>query len=314
LYLWQIRQFPNELQDRLITIVLRCLLILAILPPLTATAQPEKSADSSDTKASPSDFFQKAVAAVHARKSIQARLVEQVTISDQPIRLTGRYLSMGNKLRLELNVKLGGDAEGSLLEVSDGDILWSETIIADARQVTLRNLKQIAAALAEQAPESTATWEVELGLGGLTGLLSSIDRNMTFDQMREDGDGAKRFVIVQAKWKPEVAEQFQRGKDQPFPPYVPDLLRIYFHPETLFPHRFLYLKRNPEKKSYRPLVRLEFQDVELDQAIDETAFQFTQPTDIVPDDITQQYIDQLLRRNVTTDKESQPAAADAKPR
>jgi hypothetical protein len=117
---------------------------------------------------------------------------------------------------------------------------------------------------------------------------------MEFDQLREE----REFVIVQGNWKPEVAAKWQRGKDQPLPSYVPDLLRIYFHAETLFPHRFLYLKRMPEKKTYRSLVRLEFQQVKLDEDVDESAFQFTQPTDIVPDDVTQQYIDQLTQQNV----------------
>lgn len=302
MYLWQIRQFPNERQNPLNGNLLCRLPILFML--LVFTGFP--IADSQAADAEPADqsaaqaYFDQAVKKLAAHQTIQAKLVEQVTISDQPIRLIGRYVGQANKLRLELAVKLTGDVEGSLLEVSDGEILWNQTVIAETK-VTLRNLKQIAAAMAEQPSSESTSWDVELGLGGISGLMSSLQRTMDFEQQREETQGGIDFVIVQGKWKPEFTEKWQRTKDQPLPSYVPDLLRIYFNAETLFPQRFLYLKKNPEKQTYRPLVRLEFQDVQLDGAVEASEFEFTPPEDLVPEDVTQQYIDQLTRKNTPPD-------------
>lgn len=302
MYLWQIRQFPNERQNPLNGNLLCRLPILFML--LVFTGFP--IADSQAADAEPGDqstaqaYFDQAVKKLATHQTIQAKLVEQVTISDQPIRLIGRYVGQANKLRLELAVKLTGDVEGSLLEVSDGEILWNQTVIAETK-VTLRNLKQIAAALAEQPSSESTSWDVELGLGGISGLMSSLQRTMDFEQQREETQGGIDFVIVQGKWKPEFTEKWQRTKDQPLPSYVPDLLRIYFNAETLFPQRFLYLKKNPEKQTYRPLVRLEFQDVQLDGAVEASEFEFTPPEDLVPEDVTQQYIDQLTRKNAPPD-------------
>jgi hypothetical protein len=317
LYLWQIRQFPTEPQDRPVRNLRRifsALAILAMLPLVIAAANddgPEKSADSAASASNAArEFFQEALGRLKSRRSVQAQLSEQVSINDQPLRLTGKYASEGNKVRLELSVNLGGDAKGTLLEVSDGDILWNETIIAESRQVTLRNLKQIAAALAKQPPETAS--RLELGFGGLTGLMSSLDRTMEFDQLRESTEGDRRFVVVQGNWKAEFAESLKTNKEQPLPSYVPDSVRIYFDPETRFPHRFVYLKRHEEQKTLGPLVRLEFQDVKLDAPVDEAAFQFEQPTDIVPEDITQQYIDQLTRKPAKPDESAAPAEAKQK--
>lgn len=314
MHLWQIRQFPNERQnspDWHPQHMAPKLLILSIVAFWQFALIGAAAEDGPSGELSAQQFFDKALTTLNSHRSIQALLVEQVSISDQPIRLTGRYISQGNQLRLELSVKLSGGAEGSLLEVSDGDNLWNQTVIADTKQVTLRNLKQIAAAVGSQP--SSPPGAVELGMGGMTGLMSSLQRTMDFEQRRDDNRGETPFVIVQGKWKPEFTEKWQKSPDQPLPSYVPDVLRIYFHAETLFPHRFLYLKRNPEKQKYQPLVQLEFQDLTLDADVDPAEFEFSPPEDLVPEDVTQQYIEQWTKLNATPKNDETPAAEPTSP-
>lgn len=211
--------------------------------------------------------------------------------------MTGRYLEQGEKSRLELHVRLPGESQGSLLEVSDGDLLWSETTFGENKRVTLRDLKQIAAALAEQSSAAAAPGPLELGLGGLNGLMQSLQKTMQFDQLREDNKGNEATVILQGTWKSDFASQWRKNPDDPLPAYIPDMLRIYFDAETQFPRRLVYLKRNPEKGTHHPIVRLEFQDVKFTDITDEDEFRYTPPEGLVPDDITQPYIEQLKRRN-----------------
>jgi hypothetical protein len=270
----------------------------------TGQEPPADAAAASASDPAAQTTFQQALVALAERRTIEATLLESVTINDQPIKMAGRYLYANGKSRLELQVKLTGDAEGSLLEVVDGDVLWNQTTIGETRQVTLRNLKQISAVLAELPPQ-TATNGLDLGLGGLPGLLRSLERTMSFEQRREEGE----FIILQGQWNPEFLANWQNAESKELPPYVPDVLRVYLDAETLFPRRFLYLKRIPGKDSLKPFVRLEFHDVKLDGDIDDAEFEFTPPEDIVPDDVTTVYIDQLKRRAGVTDSPPKTEAA-----
>lgn len=311
MHLWQIRQFPANRQYLRIWQIALILPILSsgLVSPQFACGQAEKDQPAAETAAASKHdaqpLFEKAVAAIQSFKSVQATLIEQVFIGDLPMRMPGRYVSRGEQVRLELQVRLGGNAHGSLLEVSDGDILWSLTEIAGNKQVTLRNLKQIQAAVTEQ-PLAT-TWKTELGLGGLPGLMNSLNRTMQFQDVKESGEGSSRFLVIKGKWTPEALARWQRPNDKDLPPYIPDQLRIYLDPETLFPHRFIYLKRDAKEKVLRSLLRLDFQNVELDGPVDDTLFQFTPPEDLVPEDITQQYIDQFAQRTRGTGEAPQKA-------
>ncbi len=239
--------------------------------------------------------FNKALAALTTRKSIEARLVESITISDQPLRMKGRYIEQGERSRLELSVKLAGGSEGTLLEVVDGEVLWNQTVIGESKQVTFRNLKQIADAL-KALPPQTSTTGLDLGLGGLSGLMKSLDSTMSFTQLRAEKDQEATLLVLQGTWKPEFLANWQSGGAKELPPFVPDALRLSLDAETLFPRRFLYLKRAGDQESLRPYVRLEFQDVKLDGEVDEAEFEFTPTEDLVPEDVTTLYIDQLKRR------------------
>ncbi len=307
MYLWQIRQFPTKRKNQrnwYLTLILP-IFTSGMLAPTSVPAQTEaESPAEPQTQEAAQPLFDKAVAAIQSRKTIQAALVEQVFIGDQPLRMTGQYVSRGDQIHLELQVRLGGKAQGSLLEVSDGDILWSLTEIAGNKQVTLRNLKQIQAAMADQ-PVAT-TWKTELGLGGLPGLMNSLHRTMQFHELREKGDGTSRSLILVGRWKKEAVAKWQHPSQKELPPYFPDQVRLYFDPDTLFPQRIIYLKREPEKKIYRSLVRLDFQEVKLDQDVDDSLFEFTTPEDLVPDDITQVYIDQFARRSPAPTSEKLP--------
>src|SRR5262249_6916875 len=156
---------------------------------------------------------------------------------------------------------------GSLLEVSDGNLLWSQTAFGDTKQVTFRNLKDIADALTEQPSLSAGGGALDLGLGGLSGLMNSLERTMQFDQLREESKD-EHWVTIQGKWKPDYAAQWKKNPNDELPGYIPDLLKIYFDAETKFPRRLIYWKKQPEK-SPRPIVKLEFQDVQFDQKVDE---------------------------------------------
>jgi hypothetical protein len=217
------------------------------------------------------------------RSSVQARLVETVSIGDRKFRASGSYTAgRFPKLRLEFDLAVG-ETTGTLREICDGQMLWTIQQITgaagapDEPQVSRTVIREVleAADQSPQAPEAVLI--ASLGVGGLPALLASLQRAMDFVPPRRGEADGRAYSVVQGAWNQEYRARW--GSDVELPPYVPDAVRIYFDDETLFPSRVLYLKRTaPEASTYRPLLSLEFSDVVLDGPVDENRFQF-RPSD-----------------------------------
>ncbi len=309
MHLWQIRHIPNRPQTLLrLTILGAAFIFVAVTlfaPVGFVSGQAgdgvKDRAESNDQGSEAAEFLIRVRQELQTHQSVKADLSQNVSIGDQHFKVTGQYLSSGNsttgtKLKLNYLVVPDQGAEGEMLEICDGKELWTVlTLPGSPKRVTHRNVLQIqkAAFAANQKGVPESTLNVELGLGGLTALLASLERTMVFDAMKqEEVDGHQR-TILQGRWKKEVAQRFPKGKDDSLPPFVPDLVRLYVDAQTLFPERLLYLKKQPEKKAFRPLVNLEFRNVELDGPVDEKEFKFEIPPDVVPEDVTKMYVDRI---------------------
>jgi len=320
LHLWKIRHFPSIWQSRRIPhnrliIGLLALGSLAALgggtvPFLTAAQTPPESNPAEGKIAPPDpaaaaaglDYLRKAHEALVQHTSIQANLVEQVAIGDRRFQIEGNYVGAGLKLRLEFKVQIAGGASGGLLEVCDGDVLWSRLDLPDSRRVTRRDVRQILKAVTTSKSVPDSVLLAELGLGGLPALLSSLERTMTFTQLREETVNDRPLVVLRGVWRPEFSARWPRDGKGQLPTYVPDEVRVYFDRETQFPARLLYLKQAADGKGLGPLVSLEFRDVVLGGPVKEQQFLFVPPDDVAPQDITRQYLDQIQQANT-------PAAA-----
>lgn len=311
MYLWQIRYIPNL---RRVLFVFSAIVGLSLMfawasGPGAQVAQgqadpkagPEKKADSKGpdpaTVKAATEFVKKVHDALYARTSIKADVEQTVSIGTQQFQVTGHYLSSGEKLRLEYTIEPDQGVAGSLLEVCDGKELWSLIKVANAKpRVTHRDVQQIkaAAGASRNVPEVVLT--AELGLGGLTALMASLERTMVFDAIKEEADDAGR-TVVQGRWKPEVASRWPRTKEDLLPDFIPDLVRLWIDPKTQFPVRIVYVKRviEKEKKVYRPMVSLTFKNIEFDAAIDDQEFTFETPEDAVPEDVTRQFLDRMKK-------------------
>jgi hypothetical protein len=214
-----------------------------------------------------------------------------VHLTDPPFHLTGSYASAGLRTRLSFTVKLNSGATGSLLEICDGERLWSVTDIPKSKRVTRRDVRQILAAAEQARTQPDRALAADLALGGVPALLASLQRSMQFDGLKEESVDGRSLVIVQGRWNEEWRQKL--GGDQ-LPPHVPDLVRVYFASEALFPERIVYLKKADDKNYYRPLVDLQFRKVVLDAPLDDKLFEFTPPENVEPEDITRQYLDQLF--------------------
>jgi len=230
-------------------------------------------------------------------RSVKAGMVETVDLGLRRFRMKGSYLQGTDlKLRLEYDL-LVGNTEAHLVEVCDGQILWTHQKIGEEERVTRRNVRQIltAASSAGKTPQNLLT--AELGLGGLPGLLAGIQKSVQFEKQWEQDVNEQTFVVIEGGWKKSYRSKFL-GPDsdpkQPLPAFVPDQVRIYFEQESLFPRRILYLKHS-EDGTRRPMVTLDFVDVRWDVELAKDAFNYTSPKKIAPQDVTQAYINRFAQ-------------------
>ena len=229
--------------------------------------------------------------------SIKAKLVETVASGNRRFTINGSYLQGGGvdlKLRMEFQVKLG-ETQGSILEVCDGQVLWTRHQIGGDVRISRRDVRQILQAAADNGqPDSLIT--VELGFGGLPGLLASVEKSIQFDQYRDDTAEGRKLVVIEGGWRPDMLKFWQGNKaDEPLPDDVPARVRVYLDSESLFPRRILYLARNAEK-ILRPKVSLDFSEIETGADIPAAKFKFVPPDGIIPEDLTPQFLEQIKQR------------------
>jgi hypothetical protein len=283
---------------------------------LVSQAEPADADESKPASAaprSPASEIKKARELLLKCSSIQARIVENIAVGDRSYRAEGTYLQTGLKpndwhLRLELALKVG-ESEGSLLEVCDGDVLWTSMTIDTGRKgprkdkkkdqtITRRNVTQILNAARKLNDAKTETQIVtSMGLGGLPALLAAIERDMRLTAVKDEMLRDRPVTVIHATWTENVAAQWssapEKGGTPLLPPFVPEQARIYLDRETGFPLRFLYQKRLPGRDVWRPILTLDFLDVVLNEPINKSAFAYEPPSGVQPVELTNIFLDQL---------------------
>ncbi len=249
--------------------------------------------------------------------SISATVVETIALGDKSFKAEGRYLQKSFSrpsewhMRMELVAKIG-ETTGSLLEVCDGEVLWTRTELDFGKKsvrdrkdqkestITRRNISEIMGAARKLGDVTAETALIaNFGLGGQAMLIASIEQNMKFSPDMEEKTLRERPVLVlQGTWTDAYSMKL-RG--QPgggalhlyCPASFPDSVRIYVDRETGFPHRIVYLKKLVGARSLKPMVTLDFLDVELNQPIDNKEFEFQAPEGVTPVEQTKFYVDRL---------------------
>lgn len=241
--------------------------------------------------------------------SVRANITEKVSIQTRSFTAKGSYLQGQNlQLRMEFTVELGG-VKGSLLEVCDGQVLWTRHDLGekDQTQITRRDVRQILQA-AEQAgqrlknPDEQATLQTsivaDLGIGGLPALLASCAKDYDFKNVSEGKIDDQDVVTIEGTWNAKYLEMWQgpKSKDKappPLPVYVPDLVRMSFDKQTEFPRRIEFLKQLPGQSAPSPLMTVDFTKVVFNGKVSRDDFVFIAPERPAPVDITQMYLQRL---------------------
>ncbi|MGE5192591.1 MAG: hypothetical protein ACM3U2_08825 [Deltaproteobacteria bacterium] len=282
---------------------------------LAAVLQPETSpAASGDKKPTPAAELKRAREQLLKASSVSATVVETITLFDKSFKAEGKYLQQTSprpnewNMRLELVVKIG-ESGGSLLEVCDGEVLWTRTEIDFGKKrergkkkettLTRRNVAEIMSAARRLGdPQSETALIATFGLGGLPALIAAIEQDMKFSpEMKEETLRDRPVVVISGTWTETIASQFRgaggQGAPSLLPAFVPDSVRLYVDRETGFPHRILYLKKLPGRNVQRPLLTLDFLDVALNEPINNREFDYEPPAGVPVVEQTKAFVDRL---------------------
>ena len=253
----------------------------------------------------PSALLGQARASIAGYRTLKAVMAETIDFGPaRRFKADGTYLQgTGNKVRVDLDVEVGKN-KGHLLQVSDGDVLYTIYETGSEPKVTRRDVKLILGAAKEA--EAKATWQAELGLGGLPSLLAAVEGSIDFKPTMTTTIEGRKFFVLEGGWKPALRQQFEAQLQQsPSPPngpkqlpgHVPELVRVYLDAETLFPYRVRYLKESSAPGAEpRPLLTLDFRDIVVNASIDPEVFRYTAPEGAQVADITKAHLDQLQGR------------------
>lgn len=272
--------------------------------------------------------------------SLRCELHQTSLISGMKLTARGKYLeASGNRVNLEFMIfpmvaekaedakQLALDAEpaavdeaqnrGVLNQVSNGSVLSTLWKNGDMQRVSRRDITTILAAAEATKAYDVKNAAMDLGIGGLRGLVSRLQTTMEFAPVKSITVGDRKVYEVTGRWSERIRKEVFKvpeGSIVDPRPHVPEYTRVYVDAETMLPRRIQFLKRSmdPTAKMVRPLITLDFRNLVINEPVNDEAFVFKTPEKAVEVDETEnviQMIQQSLKPAVT--EPAAPAAAGA---
>ncbi len=296
-------------------------------PDEAATSDPATPAASATTAGLPDS---KALLDQVRRKlqeldSLKCDLHETVMMSGMSFSAAGAYAeASGNRVHVEFRIfpsqpsvqndfkQLALDAEpvvaaaetsrGELTQVSDGTVLFTHWKNGANVSLTRRNLRDIMEAASKVAGYDTDHVAMDLGVGGLRGLISRIESLMEFAPVQTKKVGDAEFYVVRGRWNAKTRKDlFQLPDDAVVDPrpHIPEYVVFYIDAKTSLPRRIEYRKRAPDpaQKFDRPMVTLDLRNMVVNETLPDDMFVFKAPEGIKETDITEQTI-QVIQQTV----------------
>jgi hypothetical protein len=263
--------------------------------------------------------------------SLRCELHQTSLISGMKLTARGKYLeASGNRVNLEFMIfpmvaekaddarQLALDAEASpvdeaqnrgvLIQVSNGSVLSTLWKNGDMQRVSRRDITTILAAAEATKAYDVKNAAIDLGIGGLRGLISRLQTTMEFAPVKSITVGERKVYEVTGRWSERIRKEVFKvpeGSIVDPRPHVPEYTRVYVDAETMLPRRIQFLKRSmdPTEKMVRPLITLDFRNLVINEPVDDQAFLFKTPEKAVEVDETENVI-QMIQQSL------KPASTD----
>lgn len=291
----------------------------------TVSESPAAASPASDSKITDlvaTEQLAESRAQLESLQSLQCNVYETVHMSALRFYAHGTYAqASGNRVRLEFKIypmrgqrkedkdalALDGEPEdtgkqkptGSLVQVSNGNNLWSLWTNGESRHLTRRNIRTVLEAADAADNFDRAKMLEDLGAGGLQALLARLETGMEFGKVRERAEGGTRMLILAGRWTTEALEQYFNLKDPaaPLPNWIPDYVRVYLDADQKLPRRIQYLKKhpNPQISQVQPLLTLDFRNMTVNGDVSDDLFDFKPPEGLPELDLTDKTVEAIKK-------------------
>ncbi len=266
--------------------------------------------------------------------SLQCDLQQTALIAGMKLQASGKYAeATGDRVRLELNIYAlapmktedgqspaldapptefkDADNRGTLLQVCDGTVVHTSWKNGDKQTLFRRNLRDIQASVAGVEKYDANSVAMDLGVGGIRGLLARLQKNMLFVPVKIKKNGERDTYEVTGRWNDRVRKeifQLPEGTVVDSRPFVPEYVQVFVDRETMLIRRIQFWKRSidPAQKVARPLLTLDLRNLKLNEPVDAAVFAFTPPENAAEEDQTEAVI-QAIKQSLNPPAAAQPA-------
>jgi outer membrane lipoprotein-sorting protein len=184
-----------------------------------------------------------ALAKIKALKSVSAKVRQDGKMLGQQFRIDGQYLKgPANQVYMLLELSGLGDIEGTMLQVSDGQVLWEFKKILDQSDIRKRTLGPILEKLNDPDcdPELREQVLAQLGFVGPEALIGGLRKAIEFYGKEAGTLDGKAIWIIRGRWKDRASlagpNQPALPPTGPLPPYVPSLAEVWVGQEDGWPY------------------------------------------------------------------------------
>jgi len=227
------------------------ILAVAISLPLLAAAQepapqptPAAAIPPNDSTKFCKNVLSSSIIRLRLRPRIAAKIVEDVDMLNQKFSLEGKYYKdAGLRIRFELNLKGLGDANSTMLQVSDGKVLWEFNKVLNMQSYRRRDIVPILDRLKDPNLDDTFRMliKTQLGFGGPEALLEGFMAKVAFDQFADEAVDGVQSYILGGTWVDRTGLMSLNDRPlaptAPLPSYIPSNIRVFVDKETLWPYR-----------------------------------------------------------------------------
>lgn len=231
------------------------LAVAALLPMLSWAQFPSPTAPSTEPETPPTEaekILDAAIKKVEALDSVRAQIRQNVSMLGKEFSIQGEFLrSSDYRVYLLLEVQGLGDGAGTMLQVSDGSVLWDYQEALTQPIIRRKELAPILQRLQNPDVDQELRDQVlsQLGLAGPDALLAGLRRSAEFNQLEAGELDGKKVWIIRGRWSDRAAlsspDQPPLPPTGPLPPYVPNLVYIWVGQEDGWPYRVELSGRMP---------------------------------------------------------------------
>ena len=223
--------------------------------------------------------------------TVSATLSQRVALGPAAYAAAGTFASArGGRVRLELTANDGGGGP-DLLQVCDADILHTQYVVDGAVAVTRRNVRAVREAAADTSNPPLAE---SLALGGLAGLLATLESGMRWKPVKRRTVRGADLLVLDGRWTRGARRGLKARYGGSLPEFTPDGAKVYLAADSLVPRRVLYWRKDGSVKGgRRTLMALDFENVRLNAPLPPDLFTYAAPADADEDDVTAKAVARL---------------------